>query len=676
MRSARPTLLTGALSLVLAMTLSSCAGDPAASRGTTTSRVTVPPRAHALPVRLEHLVELPWSRLAAPVQDAAAVSLDRGRMMLLGGLTASDVSTDAVLVAGRGGSHQVARLPEAVHDSAAVRLGADVYLFGGGTNSGTQSDSIVRVDPRAGTATTVGRLPAPSSDQAAASLNGVAYIVGGYTGSRWLDTIVAWSPGTRARVVAHLPTALRYAAVAGTRGRLVIVGGSLPTGEASASVFVYRPGHGVVHVGDLPAPVTHAAATALDGLVYVVGGRGAALQNKRAAIFAVDPVKRRVRRVGALATPRSDLAAVALGGRIVLAGGHGAQGTEAAVSRLAPAATKVALAANAYAHAGANMISGAARDARSLVYVPNSLSGTVDVIDPRTYKVVETFRVGALPQHVVPSYDLRTLYVTNDEGNSLTAINPRTGRPGRTIPVADPYNMYFTPGGRYAIVVAERNRRLDFRNAHTFRLHHSLVVPCAGVDHMDFSLDGRYLIASCEFSGQLVKVDIARERVVGTLDLPDGSSGMPQDVRISPDGTTFYVADMMANGVWKVDGDRLAVTGFIRTGKGTHGLYPSRDGRFLYVTNRGEGSVSVLSFATQQVVKKWWLPGGGSPDMGGVSADGNVLWLSGRYNSEVYAIDTSSGRLLARIPVGAGPHGLCVWPQPGRYSLGHTGNMR
>jgi hypothetical protein len=67
---------------------------------------------------------------------------------------------------------------------------------------------------------------------------------------------------------------------------------------------------------------------------------------------------------------------------------------------------------------------------------------------------------------------------------------------------------------------------------------------------------------------------------------------------------------------------------------------------------------------------------GGSPDMGGVSADGNVLWLSGRYNREVYAISTRGGRVLARIPVGAAPHGLCVWPQPGRYSLGHTGILR
>ena len=193
---------------------------------------------------------------------------------------------------------------------------------------------------------------------------------------------------------------------------------------------------------------------------------------------------------------------------------------------------------------------------------------------------------------------------------------------------------------------------------------------------MDFSADGTYAIASCEFSGQLLKIDIAQERVADVLALPDGSSGMPQDVKLSPDGRVFYVADMRANGRWKIDGDSFQVTGFLPTGRGVHGLYPSRDARFLYATNRGEGSISVIDFATQKVVHKWWIPGGGSPDMGGVSADGKVLWLSGRYNGVVYAISTTNGKLLAKIPVGQGPHGLCVWPQPGRYSLGHTGILR
>src|SRR5262249_44740123 len=265
-----------------------------------------------------------------------------------------------------------------------------------------------------------------------------------------------------------------------------------------------------------------------------------------------------------------------------------------------------------YAHDGANMLAPAARQARPLVYVPNSMSNTVDVIDPSTYKIVEHFAVGALPQHVVPAWDLKTLYVANDLGNSLTTIDPRTGKPGRTISVEDPYNMYFTPDGRYAIVVAERLRKLDFRNAHTFALHKSVYMPCVGPDHMDFSADGSYALVSCEFSGQMVKVDIAQERVVGTLQLPS-RGGQPQDVKLSPDGKIFYVADMRANGLWEIDGDSLTVTGFLPTGAGTHGLYPSRDSKYLYVTNRSEGSISVVSFRTRKVVAKWRIPGGGSP---------------------------------------------------------------
>jgi YVTN family beta-propeller protein len=321
-----------------------------------------------------------------------------------------------------------------------------------------------------------------------------------------------------------------------------------------------------------------------------------------------------------------------------------------------------------------NRLSAAVRNFPALVYVPNSNSNTVDVIDQRTYKVIAHYSVGRLPQHVTPSWDLKTLYATNDLGNTLTAFNPATGKPGPTFQVDDPYNLYFTPDGKFAIVVAERLRRLDFRDAHTMKLVHTLHVDCKGVDHADFTADGRFGLFSCEFSGKLVKVDIARQRAVSYLTL--APNAMPQDVKTSPDGSVFYIADMAANGVWLVDAVHMKKLGFLPTGKNAHGLYVSRDSRYLYVSNRGEGSISLIDLRTRRVAKKWRLPGGGSPDMGGVSADGKILWLSGRYNSVVYAISTVTGKLIARIPVGGGPHGLCVYPQPGRYSLGHTGVFR
>jgi DNA-binding beta-propeller fold protein YncE len=330
---------------------------------------------------------------------------------------------------------------------------------------------------------------------------------------------------------------------------------------------------------------------------------------------------------------------------------------------------------NVYAADRPGRFARAARHVPARIYVPNSESSTVDVIDQRTGRIVRHFAVGRQPQHVTPSWDLRTLWVTNDEGNSLTPVDPRTSRPGRPVPVRDPYNLYFTADGRRAIVVAEALRELDFRQPHTMALRHVLPVPmCPGVDHMDYTANGRLALASCEFGGPVIVIDLRRERVVKTIALRAGA--MPQDVKLSPDGRTFYVADMATGGVWLVDAHRLRKLGFEPTGRGAHGLYPSRDARTLYVSNRSEGSITLISFRTRRPYRKWHLPGGGSPDMGGVSASGRVLWLSGRYNGEVYAISTRTGRLLHRIRVGSGPHGMAVWPQPGRYSIGHTGIMR
>ena len=322
------------------------------------------------------------------------------------------------------------------------------------------------------------------------------------------------------------------------------------------------------------------------------------------------------------------------------------------------------------------------------VYVPHIQSNDVYVIDPATLKVVDKYRVGLNPHHIVPSWDMKTLWVANTAENtkngSVMPIDPKTGKAGKAIPVDDPYNMYFSPDGKSAVVVAEAYKRLDFRDPQTMAMQSSLSLPeCAGINHADFSIDGRYAIFTCEFAKSLVKIDWVERKVIGYLKLSRG--GMPQDIRVSPDGKRFYVADMMADGIFVIDGDAFKEIDFIKTGKGTHGLYPSRDGTKLYVANRGSnrihgpakgpGGVTVLDFNTGKVLANWLIPGGGSPDMGNVTADGKQLWLSGRYDNVVYVFDTTTGAVKS-IPVGKEPHGLTVWPQPGRYSLGHTGNMR
>ena len=323
---------------------------------------------------------------------------------------------------------------------------------------------------------------------------------------------------------------------------------------------------------------------------------------------------------------------------------------------------------NVYNHTTSNDLSAVTASALPRVYVPNSVSNSVTVIDSTTLKVIDRFKVGLEPQHVVPSWDLKTLWVTNDargtRKGSLTPIDPRTGAPGRAVPVADPYNMYFMPDGSSAVIVDEALRRLDLRDPQTMVLTDSIPTPgCKGINHADFAADNSYAIFTCEFGkGGLIKIDLKNKKILGYLQL--SKVGMPQDVRIAPDGKIFYVADMMNNGVFLIEGDSLTEVGFIPTGVGTHGFVVSRDGKKLFVSNRGSssirggrpkgaGSVTVIDFATHVVTAQWPIPGGGSPDMGNVSADGKQLWLSGRFDSEVYVFYTISGT-VTKIPLHQG----------------------
>jgi YVTN family beta-propeller protein len=325
-----------------------------------------------------------------------------------------------------------------------------------------------------------------------------------------------------------------------------------------------------------------------------------------------------------------------------------------------------------------NALSDVVKDMPERVYVPNHTSNTVSVINPKTFKVIETWKTPRGPQHVVPSWDLKTLWINDNEGNYLTPIDPKTVTIGKSVYVHDPYNLYFTPNGKYAIVMAEADRQLVFRDPHTMAIKKVVPVKCNGLNHADWSKDGSFFVATCEFNGGLILVDTAKMKVLQYAWLPTtyNMRPMPQDIKISPDGSTFYIADMMSNGVWTMPANHFGSFGFIPTGKAAHGEYVTRDSKYLLITNRGEGSVSVLRFSDNALVAKWQIPGGGSPDMGGISADGKQFWVSGRYNNVVYIFDIEHGKFLRSIKVGKEPHGLSIYPQPGRYSLGHTGVFR
>jgi YVTN family beta-propeller protein len=304
------------------------------------------------------------------------------------------------------------------------------------------------------------------------------------------------------------------------------------------------------------------------------------------------------------------------------------------------------------------------------VYVPNSNANTVDVIDPQTMRVIDHFRVGAIPHHITPSWDLTKLYIENEGSSSLTVIDPVSGRVTGNISVPYPYNLYFTPDGKKAIVVVERLARLDFRDPNTWELIKSVPIPWRGIDHLDFSSDGSYLIGSTEWSGILVKVDTRSMEITGSLNI----GGLPIDVRLSPDGKVFYVTNQGRQGVSIVDPIEMKELAFLPTARGAHGLQVSRDTHFMYVSNRDAGSISVIDLKERKVLTTWIT--GGSPDMIQLSPDGKQLWASARYNAGVMVIDTETGHEITTLRAGAGAHGLTYFPNAGAVSLGHNGVYR
>ncbi|WP_242903191.1 PQQ-binding-like beta-propeller repeat protein [Actinomadura terrae] len=309
------------------------------------------------------------------------------------------------------------------------------------------------------------------------------------------------------------------------------------------------------------------------------------------------------------------------------------------------------------------------RQAPIRLYVANGPE--IDVIDPATARIVRRFGAGPATTRLVPSFDLRRLWAIDLAHGTLTPVAPRSGRLGRPVPATEPAGLYFTPDGRDALVLAGRARRLDVRDPRTMRPRVSVPLPCAA-GHADFTPDGTTLLASCGRAGRLLRVDVARRRITGTVRLPAGAH--PGDLRLSPDGSRFYVADPVRGGVWVIAAQpTVGPPGFVPTAPGARGLAVDRDARRLFVV--GDGTLTALDLTGRGAAVRWRLPRGGSPAPGGISADGSQLWLADAAGM-VYAVSTRTGRTLREVRVGGHPSGLIVHPQPGRYSLGGTGLYR
>jgi YVTN family beta-propeller protein len=301
-------------------------------------------------------------------------------------------------------------------------------------------------------------------------------------------------------------------------------------------------------------------------------------------------------------------------------------------------------------------------EVRKRAFVTNSDGDSVSIIDRESYQVVKTLRVGDYPHHMTVSLDGRYLYIGNTHSNTVSAIDLATENIVKTLPLLDPYNLYYSPDRRLLVTTATRLGRVEVHAVEEWSQIGAakgwtrLAQIPTGKDpnHFAFSPDGRFMYVSNEYSHQLSVIDLQERKLVRQLT----TGRRPIDMSLAPGGKILFLANYGEGSVTVYDTESFKELDRIPTGAGAHGMAMSVDGKILFVSNRDASTVSVIDVASRKVTQTFHVPMG--PDMMEVTPDGRELWVTGRYGSKVNVIDLSTGKITRRIQTGAAPHGIVL----------------
>jgi YVTN family beta-propeller protein len=285
--------------------------------------------------------------------------------------------------------------------------------------------------------------------------------------------------------------------------------------------------------------------------------------------------------------------------------------------------------------------------------VLNSDDDSLSVIDSDSYREISRTHIGRGPHHLIETPDGRTLIIAMSGSNELVLIDRATGVEKQRVTASDPYQIGFSPDGKWFVAASIRLDHIDIYDAETFQLVHRLPAPTMP-SHIAFSLDSSAVFVTLQGTSSLIAIDLASGKVNWTV--PVGRQ--PAGIITRPDGT-LLVGVMGSDYVAEVDPANGNIIRKITTGNGAHNFLATPDGKTLYVTNRVAGTISVLNAGTLDVESTLQAPGG--PDDMALSPDGQELWVTGRWHAWVDVIELASGALKTSVPVGRSPHGIFVY---------------
>lgn len=291
-----------------------------------------------------------------------------------------------------------------------------------------------------------------------------------------------------------------------------------------------------------------------------------------------------------------------------------------------------------------------ARAAR-LAFVLNSAQASISLIDVDTFQELRRVPVLREPHHMALTPDHRFLLVGDTTGNEILYLDPKTGRVMRRLPIVDPYQLVFSPDGRWLTIAGLARNQVDL---YAVGADDALTLvkrfPMRAMpSHINYAPDSSVVYVSLQRTGRLAAIDIAALSVLWDAHVGDTPAGV-----LWHDGT-LLVGLMGDNCIAVVDPVDGHVERCVRTGRGAHVLFVPPSGSPIYVTNRVAGTIVSLDPASLDVTATWRI--GGGPDDMDFGPDG-MIWVSRRFAHSVAVIDPATGDVMHTIEVGRSPHGI------------------
>jgi len=317
--------------------------------------------------------------------------------------------------------------------------------------------------------------------------------------------------------------------------------------------------------------------------------------------------------------------------------------------------------------------------ARVLVYVTNSASDTIDVIDPRTNQVVQVIHGITLPHGIAFSPDATRLYISNESESVLDIVDRKSGGILDKIPLSGrPNNIAITKDGS-RVLVGIRSAAGVVDVIDTASVKRTRSIPVNGSVHNVFvTADGKYAVSGSIENKAATVIDLETEKAA--WDVKFDRPVRPMAFEAAADGSTRHIFVQLSgfNGFAVVDfAKRLEVAriklpdqpaGFgIDEGRSetpSHGIGVAPDGKSLWVNSTIANAVFKYSLPDLKVIGHAKLPevhGFGRMPTGAVpewitfTPDSRFVYISDSGARLVSVIDTTTLKEVATVPVGEVP---------------------